>query len=668
MATKGVGQAPVSSTIVLRPASGNLHLKIRHRATRSSSAETVVDGQYDSGEGVPTRDVARRHRMFPRGAGWSSRPGTLEAGTEWDGFSEAENACARFGYVCPSGEQTTITVTTAWGACNKLLSFNDDLFCIFQNRIAYFDNGSGAIVDLYTLSGDTFHDAEVWQGSLRVANQCTHNGVGAGNHHSFVTVTPSGATYTISHPDETYVGGVPPMLNVLATVFWEYQGVADYRLVGKVGPGFDSNEIQWMITPSGDPYDPDNWGPVVSVGESTEPIQELVASHDTVWALKNDGVYAVRDATASAGGENLTPYWRQEIVPGGVNGFYWRDKLIVYRGNRLESIDVNSWQVQDKPRPISVETGRPNNTNLNASYYTALGSDQGWLIAGMKNVSDNAYVLYGTERPRESPTAGVTEYDWFSEVGPFAGAQIGALYTFTPDDGTPDGGRPTLWIAYEQSGTKLTKVDMFRGGSPLADTEHRYNTTASITFTDEHWAARSATKGALRGELAVRNCGSGRKVDFYAVAGAGASFPGSPNASVTTNVETSTFLLTSVRGSVIRTKAVLTSTATTPVVIDEMGLKANLGWPLRRRGTWLVELSDATEGNLPAFETPSTTEAALVALCESVEAFSALDDEGNTMTIVLDNALPWRKEDASTNDLGTRQKVRLLEVAWTRIS
>lgn len=663
MPPRGVGQAPVSSTIVLRPSSGDLYLRIRPRR------EVVVDGVYDSGEATPFRDVARRHRMFPRGGGWSSRPGALEAGVEWDAFAEAENACVRFGFICPSGEQTTVSVTAGWGTCHKIVPFNDDLFFIFENRIAYMNAGVAPLIDLYALSGDTFHDAEPWNDGLRVANQCTHNGVGAGNGHSFVTITPSGGGYSVSHPDETYAGGVPPQLNILATVLWEYQGVAGYRLVGKVGPGFDSNEIQWMITPEGDPYDPDNWGPVVPVGETTEPIQELVASHDTCWALKNDGVFAVRDATASAGGENLTPYWRQELVPGGVNGMYYQDKLVIYRGNRLEAIDVNSWQVQDKPRPVSIEFGRPNNTAINALYYTALGSDNGWLVAGQKNLADNAYVLYGAARARESATAGVTEYDWFPEIGPIVGAQISAVYVHTPNDGTPNGGRPTLWIAYEQaSAPKLMKVDLFRGGSPLADPGHRYTTTASITFTDEHFAARAATKGALRGELSVRGCGSGRKVDFYAVAGAGAAFPGAPNASVATNIETSTFALTSVRGSVIRSKAVLTSTATVPVVIDEMGLKANLGWPLRRRGTWLVELSDAAEGDLPDFGTPSTTEAALVALCESVEAFDVTDDEGNAMTVVLDNVLPWRKEDTATNDLGVHQKVRLLEVGWQEIA
>lgn len=657
MPAKGVGEAPISTTIVLRPASGDLYLKIRRQK------QVVVDGTYDSGENVPTRDVARRHRMFPKGAGWSSRPGALEQGIEWDAFAESVNACSRFGYVCPSGEQTAVSVTAGWGVCNKIIAFNGDLFFIFLNRIVYLVNGTGAFVDLYNNAGDTFNDAEIWDSSLRVALACTHAGA---NIHCFVTISV-GAPYTVINPTPALPAGTgitvaTPQCFILATVFWEYQGISAFRLVAKNNT---PHQIQWMITPTGDPYDALNWGPVVAIGPSTMRVDALVASHDTVWAIKRDGVYAIRDATALAGGENLTPYWQNEVpATGGIGGFYWQDQMIVYRTGVLEAINVNSWQVQDKPMPISIEFGRPNATALNAYYYTALSSDNQWLVAAMQNIAAEGYILYGVPRRRESATAGVTEYDWFPEIGPITGGLIHTLFVFTPT-----AGRPTLWFSYEQgsSDDKLIRVDLFKGGSPLADSGHRYNTTASFTLTDEHFAARSATKGALRAELAVRNCGSTRKVDVYAVAGAGAAFPGSPNASITTNVEASTLNLTSVRGNVIRTKVALTSTATVPVVIDEIGLKANLGFPLRRRGTWMVELSNETEGDLPNFATPSETEAALKALCESVESFTVTDDEGNPMTVCLDNVLPWQREDGPMTDLAVRQKVRLLSVGWQEV-
>ena len=125
--------------------------------------------------------------LRPRGAGWSSRPGGLDTSEEWDGLAESENACYRFGYICPSGEQTAISVTAAWGSPKKLISFNGDLWVIFDSRIAYFADGTGALTDYYNNSGDHFTDAEVWNGSLRVAIQCEHT---TPNYHSLVTITP----------------------------------------------------------------------------------------------------------------------------------------------------------------------------------------------------------------------------------------------------------------------------------------------------------------------------------------------------------------------------------------------------------------------------------------------------------------------------------------------
>lgn len=649
---------PTPWEIILRPAAGTIRLPLYRggSATRKQQDNTLT-GTYDSGESVPTRDVARRVRMFSRGAGWSSRPGPLEVGEEWDGYAESENACLRFGYVCPSGEQAAVAVTAAWGQPRKLISFNGDLFFIFENRIAYLDGGAGALIDLYALSGDLFTDAEIWGGSLRVSNLCTHTGVGAGNHHSFVTITP-GAPYTVTHPDETAAAGVPYQFRLLQTAFWEYEGVAGLRLMGQVS----DYEFRYMIVPNGDVYDPLNWGPAIRVGDTTYQIRRMVSSHDTVWFAKRDGVWAVTDKNASAGGENITPYWREQLDPvdAMINVHYWGSQVVASHGLGVDLIDVNSWQVKDAPKPAHISHGRPNNTSLNGRY-TAFCTDGGWLVAAQVGAS-GAVVSYGTRRQRESASAGVTEVDWFSEVGPLAdGHDVVAMVVHTTD-----AGRPYLWlgIADGAGNPSLISVELFQGTSPLADANHRYNTSASVTMTDEHWAARVATKGALRGELSVRNCGSGRSVAVYAVAGAGAAFPGTANHTVSTNVEAASFNLTSVRGSTIRAKLALTSTATVPVVIDEWGLKANLGFPLRRRGTWLVEVGTATSGDLPSGASPSRVTAALKALCESVEDVECVNADGETVTVVIDNVLPWRHAERSDAE----QRVRVLEVGWQEIA
>lgn len=655
-ASMGPGTTGTPQHITLRPAAGDVRLTLYSGGDAARRQQDVaISGSYTSGENVPTQDVARRVRMFSRGAGFSNRPPGQDASEEWDGYAESENACLRFGYICPSGEQTAVSVTSGWGAPKKLISFNGDLWCIFLNRIAYIDGGTGSLTDYYSNSGDTFTDAEVWNGSLRVAMNCTHS---TPNYHSFVTVAPSGGGYAVaSNPvDGTYPG--MHKLRLLQTVFWEYQGNRAMRLVGQ-----DSDyTFRYMIVPTGDPYDPANWGSAVQVGDTTYQIRRLVSSHDTVWAAKVDGVYAISDANASAGGENLTPYWAEQLAisDAQINCHYYGQYVVASTPMGIDMIDVNSWQVKDRPTPIHISHGRPNNTGLQGRY-TAFCTDSGWLVGSVYGNSQ-ANVLYGVPRRRESVASGVTEMDWFSEAGPFTSGQEITCMTVN----TASTGRPYLWIGLaDGSGTPyLRSVELFLGTSPLADASHRYNTTASVTLTDEHWGARAATKGALRGELAITNCGSGRSVAVYAVAGARAAFPGSPNATISTNVETSTFNLTSVRGSTIRLKLVLTSTATVPVVIDEVGLKANLGFPLRSTGTWLVVVGDERDSDLPSLETPRTVEAALVDLCESVEAVTCFDDEGNTQTVVLANLLPWKKVDRSSNDLASHQKDRVLEVRY----
>lgn len=656
-ASMGPGTTGTPQHITLRPAAGDIRLALyRGGDAKSRQQDVAVSGSYTSGENVATQDVARRVRMFSRGAGFSNRPPGQDASEEWDGYAESENACLRFGYICPSGEQTAVSVTAAWGAPKKLITFNGDLWCIFLNRIAYIDGGTGSLTDYYAATGtDSFTDAEVWNGSLRVAMLCNHT---TPNYHSFVTVTPSGGGYAAaSNPVD---GAYPGMhqFRLLQTVFWEFQGVRAMRLVGQSS----DTTFRYMITPSGDPYDPANWGSAVQVGDTTYQIRRLVSSHDTVWVAKADGVYAVSDANASAGGENLTPYWSEQLAisDAQINVHYYGQYLIASTPLGVDMIDVNSWQVKDAPKPVHISHGRPNNTGLQGRH-TAFCTDSGWLV-GAIYANSLAYVLYGVPRRRESVAAGVTEMDWFSEVGPLtSGYEITCMVVNTASTG-----RPYLWLGIQdQSGNPyLRAVELFLGTSPLADSAHRYNTTASVTLTDEHWGARAATKGALRGELAVTNCGSGRSVAVYAVAGARAAFPGSANTTISTNVETSTFNLTSVRGSTIRLKLVLTSTATVPVVIDEVGLKASLGFPLRSTGTWLVLAGDETDGDLPSFETPRTVEAALVDLCESVESVTCIDDEGASQTVVLANVLPWRKVDRSSTDLGSHQKDRVLEVRY----
>lgn len=655
MPRSGPGQNPGYATITLKPAAGDIHLKVRPQKN------VVTSGVWASGESVATKDVPRRHRMFPRGAGWSSRPGALEDGESWDGIAESENACTRFGYICPSGEQTSTSISGAWGRVASMIRYNGDLFIIFASMIAFVPGGTGSVTNLYAEPGDTFTGAEVWNGALLVSLRCSH--VGALKHF-FVKITV-GAPYTVINPSVgtplgTAATASTPALRLIKKVFWEYLGVADFRLLGQVT---DFN-FQYMITPSGDPYDVNNWGPSTKVGDQTYAIKQIVTSHDTAWFLKRDGVYAVSDANAAAGGENLTPYWGDQLDASDsyINGHYWGSHLVASHAYGLDLIDVNSWQTKDRPRQIAIGFGRPNNTNLNG-FYTAFCTDNGWLVAGMRSVINNrSYILYGTLRQRESPSAGLTDVDWFPEVGPFnSNLDIACLGVFTPTSG-----RPSLWVGLvDGSGnSSLIAVELFLGSSPLADTGHRYTTTWTVVFTDEHWAARGATKAALKITPSLRGTGSGRYLEVFAVAGAGSAFPGSASGTINTAVESQAIALNSIRGGTIRTKAFGVGTATTPVVIDEWDLKADLHFPLQRRGTWLVELSDATEGDLPNFEQPASTEAAIVALAVSGEAFTAIDDEGTSITITIDNAVPWRREDTPMTDLGSHQKDRVLEVSW----
>jgi hypothetical protein len=664
----GPGHSASYQELILTANAGTLRLPLyQGEADARRQKPPDLKGNWSSGFGNQ-KDVPRRVHTFARGAGYSRKPTGYGETTEWDGFAESRDMCLRFGYGIPSGEQTASTPTAAWGKIQKILGFNGDLFFIFLTVIAYKSGGTGALTSLYArLDTDTFTDAEIWNGSLRVATVCAH---GNPNQHFFVTLTPGGAPYTIINPTPaapagTLAAALTPQCSLLQTVFWEYQGVAGYRLAAKSGV----STFQYLIAPTGDPYDPLNWGAATIVGESSFPILQLVSSHDTLWIIKNDGVYAVTDANASAGGENITPYWRDQLDAGlqPPTAYYFLDKLVVGRPLGIEAIDVNSWQVQDRPNPVDLSFGRPNDSTINGRY-TALGSDSGWLLAAMETLGGAAVVLYGTPRHRESPVAGITEYDWFPEIGPIASRVVTALQVFTPSSTL----RPTLWLGLQDSSSNpyLISVDLFRGASPIADTSHRYQTTADVTFTDEQWASRVAAKGALVGTVACRNINSatGNKLDVYVTPEAGNVFPGTPSMSATvtgTTVAHAGLHNAINRAQVVRSKITLTGTATVPTVLDEWELRANLGYPLRRRGTWLVELSDASAGDLPdtTIET-DTYEVLLVTLAEGMETVTATLPDGNTAIVVLDNIVSYFDESRPTSG----RRVRVFEISFTQVS
>ena len=440
--------------------------------------------------------------------------------------------------------------------------------------------------------------------------------------------------------------------------------MAGYRLVGQT----TVEAFRYMTEPKGDPYDPLNWGPEITVGDSTFGIDALAASHDTVWAIKRDGVYAVTDKNASAGGENLTPYWKDQLdaptTPATV--YYFEERLIVARGYGIEAIDVQSWQIQDRPRRIDVAHGRPNDTALNGRY-TALGADNGWLVAAQASHDGAARVVYGTPRQRESPSSGLTEYDWFPESGPFVGRTITTMLVFTPASTL----RPTLWLGMgtHAGAPDLVAVDLFRGATPLADPAHRYCATGSITATDEHWGSRRSNKSAAVATAAVRACGDGRRIDVFAQAGAGNTIPSVPFATIDTPIEAGHWGLYGVfpRANVVRFKAVLTRSPADPTVspvLYEWELKAHLALPLRRRGRFLAEVGTLTRGDLPSIEDPTTVEVLLVSLAEGAETVSMVNPEGEHSIVVIDNVVRWQYEERSDSP----RRVRVFDVSYTQVS
>lgn len=650
MSRPGPGRQSSYQEIILKPLAGEIRLPLyRGGSATRRQKDVVIGGAYTSGESVPTKDVARRWSTLDMGAGWTSRPGAMQQGVEWPGYADGRNICTRFGSIMPAGAHTDLAPSAAWGQPTQIITFNGDVFIVFQNRVAYVPDGTGILTELTAtnISGDSFTNAVVYNGSLRVANVCTHTGSGAGTLHGIVTITPSGSSYNVTQEDETYAPGNPPQLRWLSVVFWEHKGVAAYRLWGQSS----DYQIQYMTDPEGDVNDPADWSDVINVGETTYEIRQMVASHDTAWIGKQDGLYAITDATAATGGINLTPYWRDQLDPdAAVVLYYWQGYVVAAHGLGIDLVDVNSWQTQDAPKAIHISNGRPNRGRLNGRY-TAFCSDGPWLVASLLNAAGDAHTLYGTPRTREG-VAGNTLMDWFGPEVSLDDVEITAMAVDTPEATL----QPRLWVgARTQAGVpSLRWVSLFRGSTPLADLDmgggHRFNTSSEITLTDEVFGASAATKGALRGTILVEGTGDGRKVDLYAAVGPGTAFSGTPSVTVDAGTESETFNLTTTRGKVIRTKLVLTGTTTRPVVVHELELKANLGFKLRDSRTYTVEISDATAGDLPAFEDESEVLAELVALAESVEAFSMEDDAGETCTAVLDNVVTWKREERDDSE------------------
>lgn len=666
------GESDSFQAITLSPAAGDITLPLYRGGDAIRPMRDVnLQYAYKADNQLPTMDVVRRHRMFPRGGGWSQRPGDEEAGEVWDGAAEGQDACFRFGYVCPSGQQFTINVDPTWGGIQKLIGFNGDLWVICLKRIGFIPLGTGGITDYYHNSvggDDQFTDVTIWNGSLRVAMQCPHAPPG---QHFFVTITPTtpgvpsvynaAVNPTQAAPGATAASATTPQLRLLAKAFWEYAGTSAYRLMAQVS----DTQFRYMVTPDADPYDGSAWGPVVRVGESTYQIRRMVSSHDTVWFVKRDGCYAVNDKNAAAGGENLTPYWGDVLDDNDnrINITYWRQWVVASHAFGIDLLDVNSWQVKDQPTQTAIGFGRSNNTNLNGPY-TSFCTDNGWLVGSMRTLSTQAVVMYGTYRQRESPTAGVTLIDWFPEIGPLtAGRDITSMTIFT----VAATGRPYLYLGMQDGAglPYLVVVEGFIGTSPLADANHTYQSTWSLTFTDEHHGTREAIKGGVRAGLAVRNCGSGRHADLYLQVGAGVAFGGAPSMSITTNVETQTDDIINFRGSTIRSKVVAVGTVSVPVVVDEMWLRANLAFKTRRRGTWRVEISRLAENSdLPTHADPAETEAALRALVESAEDFLAVDVEDQQIRVILENVLDVNLLETNADDLPAGRRPRVIDVAY----
>ena len=294
-------------------------------------------------------------------------------------------------------------------------------------------------------------------------------------------------------------------------------GNGAYRLFGTTG----GNSSFKYVTGSDDPMVDGNWTPAtaIQIGNSAYSISSIEASNQRVFFNKQEGTFeATRAGTYIV---NYTPYTSDALWQfNGVASRIQNGRLYVNGLAGIDQITGLDGRRNDSPGMIQPGRGYPFTGPIGGAAY-AIGSQSGWLVAGLYNVSNQtSYIMRYRPIDEVQGLPGAPAYGWHGAEATFTGERISHISTAAPN------GNPRLWLGTERaSGDRAGQPKLYwescpRDGNPEQDLliggPHRFRTSAQLFVPRDDWGlGTSARKTPRRVSSVMRYLSSESFVEAY---------------------------------------------------------------------------------------------------------------------------------------------------------
>ena len=250
--------------------------------------------------------------------------------------------------------------------------------------------------------------------------------------------------------------------------------VVNEFLVRSLGDGSASNDIgaiEWST-------DGVNWNEdVITVGDPSVPITNLLTLGQTLIVCKEDGVFAV-DLTASP--ISVQPLYMGARSSGnGVGACFWRDAVFIPFSARLMAIqgDVASGFVVYES--VGIESMREWDWPWGAGRHVACVGTRHHLYSVVS--APSGYKLFKSSDPLRKKTDGGPDPEWHGSLATIGdGSQtVTALAAYDPGAA----GSPQLFCT--TTGNNVARVQLARTFNPAADPTYAYDvsTSADLYFS-----------------------------------------------------------------------------------------------------------------------------------------------------------------------------------------
>ena len=329
----------------------------------------------------PTLEAAHAPQRVTEGFGYPSTPARVNVSlhiNDWSGGAglqqEAAAAVTTTSYSYSQGADLSTpgriylsperqAGTDLSGPIRKKLFTPLGVFAITDTAVFEWDTGTDAYVS--RLSSVTPTDIIAYEDLVLVA-------MGDANAYQYTT---NGTDWTVGN---------------IASAFFSYFAVRS---------GAASNPVLWGITSSGaikNSVDPRNgtgsWSAATQIGDTWEVVNSMVVAEDTIFILKDTGIYGYDGVTK----EDIFPARTQAQTENGKHPIYWVNNRVYFNfGDQLLELDPGSRGI----RQVFPVPGREGHPEVNGTI-TAIGQTNEHVYFALKNAAGNTYLMKG------NPTSG----------------------------------------------------------------------------------------------------------------------------------------------------------------------------------------------------------------------------------------------------------------------